>query len=166
MNGPQDPDASVGGIEAKGFSEYAALYDKYCCFGSRIRIRFYNWTSSYAAECVLVAMSNDNAIASFNAALAQPTCSKRIILGVPTGSKNQGTLRRYSNVSAIFGIPKSRVRNDDIFSASTTTTPNRQAYWHVWVRNLDQATAINVQMNVDIVYYCRFFDRKEQSALT
>ena len=165
MNSPFDPDFSAGGISAKGFSEYAALYTRYVCFGSSIKVTAYNWTSSYAAELVLVSMPRDSALASFNAALAQPNCSRRRILGLPSGSKNQTVLKAYANVAACFGVPKSRVRDDDVFTADTAGNPGRTAYWHIWARNLDQTNPINVQLVIEIIYYCRFFDRKEQAEL-
>lgn len=102
-------------------------------------------------------------MADFNAATQQTMASPLFVLGVAGASNSQRMYRRYQSTGGIFGVPKAAIQGGSEYHAAVTGDPSKQFYWHVWVRNVDQATTIITQIMVEITYYCRFYEKKEQA---
>lgn len=174
-NAPYDPLFSPGFADHQptGWDQLETLYNKYCCVGSKIRMRWSNmltigdnvtantgpWTviPDDIMEVVLVPYAHG----TLPSTTPESPYVKSIRLNPAClNSKSSGTIKHYMTCQKMFG--KTDILGDNVYSALTTQAPGHRWFWHI---NLTKplTTAGEVlgwQVEIDITYYVWFFDRK------
>jgi len=56
-------------------------------------------------------------------------------------------------------MPKIKVRTDDGLTARTNAVPDEQWFWNVLVAPADGVSSVLVNIDVEITYYIKFWDK-------
>jgi len=157
-NGPYDPYVGAGGNSCAYWDNYSALYSKYICYGSKIEVTFSNESTSYYAQAMIIpAVSTYTPGTNIDAISEQKYC-KKSTLGKSNGGGGIKKLSGYSSTNRTYGVPKIALDIDDSYSAATTSTPTRQWYWNVIMKNISTTDDMTINARVQITYYVKFFD--------
>lgn len=168
-NGPYDPDTETGGRFPLYWRNYAQLYNKYTCFGSKIKCTFVNNTDAtigaqniiYGIIPFVVPGTLPTTVSVLN---MQPQCKYKF--SRINTSAIFPEIKYYMSTKNIFGISKKKVSDDDAFSGFVSTgVPADTWNWAIYVSQPELATGVVTSTIVDvkITYYVRFFDRIEQN---
>lgn len=80
------------------------------------------------------------------------------IAGGSGATQSWRTVKNYMSVNKFFGVSKSKIRDDDIYSATITANPATQFYWAIVLYDLNKAAAIaSCRLQIDITYYVKFW---------
>lgn len=159
-NSPYDPDYTGTGGQPTGFDTYAALYNMYRCYGSKISVTFMGIASLGAAANVNVALEarpTNTLPADMTDAIGNPYVKYRT---VNYNTNSPTTLKMFMSTAKIDGLPKVAVKTADDYTAAVNTNPTAQWYWNVLMQPIVAATSTNVYAIVRITYYCEFYGRQ------
>lgn len=160
-NSPYDPDFAVGGIAALGFNQYANLYEKYRCYGSKVTVRTVLDQSSANDSYELGLIPISNGFTSNPAPeIIKMNPRGKFTLTSGSGGATKGYLKHYSNISSVLGKTKSSIRDDDQASSAINTNPEMLFYWQVGMQPADHTSTMTVIAYVEIVYYVKFEYRR------
>lgn len=153
INSLFDPDQTATGHQPLGFDEWASFYARYEVKASRIRVRIHNVHNANAMETVVYPSQASVPVTTLSTTIEQPYSRRVATAG--TNSKMTGFMTNYIGVKKLMG------RNIDSvnFTASTTANPAHQVYWVIYTSSLDGSTNVDMILEVDILYYCRFYQR-------
>lgn len=171
-NGPALPIPLTGTRQPVGFDVYKLLYDKVLCHGSRIRLQILSAgsdASSYAFAAIVPSplriLTNMAATPSIQDVMAMPYVQYDIFGA--NQAQNKTYLTKYMSTKKCLG--KRSIEYSDQFASYTTSslksdlTPALPWYWNVYVSTLNQSSKFGgtsgIYINVEIDYYCEFFDR-------
>jgi len=156
-NGPFDPAVRLGGNSPVDFGRYAAIYQRYTCYGSRIRVRFTNNTSANLAGvvCAIIA-TNDTEVVPITFGGQRHERTTR--LGATTGSSTRA-LTMYKKTGTVLGFSKAKVRTEDTLSSLVTGNPGTQWNWNVLIASNDGVSTVTCNVYTHITYYCKFYDK-------
>lgn len=161
MNSLFDPDVTGTGHQPLAFDQWSALYRKYTVLASRVDIRVN--CNSAGANYQFVVFPNTLPPASLPTAFQNSISACREI---PYAKWSQGTqimqakkLTHYCTLAGILGTSKSKIREDDQYSALNNASPAVQAYWIIGVQNCDEVTNTSFTIQYEIEYYCMMWDR-------
>ena len=133
------------------------FYSRYEVRASQILVRFHNTASGNATECVVYPSQSSAVVTGLSATIEQPYAKR----GVASGTAGQMTkyIRNY------IGCQKLNGRNLDSinFTGTASTSPVHQFYWILYTATLDPATNLDMNQEVDIIYYVRLYQRKSLS---
>lgn len=158
-NGPFDPRVASGGQFPIAYLNWANIYNKVLCFGSKIRVMaINNTTTPGAANCQISLVPINSGYTGALTALevaCQPYSRTRYIT-VQNGA-GPTILKSYMSTKKFFGIKGELDLTD--YSSVTSTTPTNQFYWRVQCDPVDGLTNPDCWFQVQITYYLRFFER-------
>lgn len=157
-NVPWDPDTRIGDTSALEYDRFAAIY-RYCrCYASKIRIKALTFNNSSAIIAVCPVTSEQPL--SFNLMMADKRAKSTQFM-TPAGMTRTG-LSSYCTTKAIFGL-KNRINDNDHeydFNNATTNIPSYNWFWYIIASTPEGLSgALNVPMEIQITYYCRFFEK-------
>lgn len=145
-----------------GFDEYASKYEKYLCYGAKIDVRAVN-ASTTAYEIGIGVLPDDSSFANFGAFIQDPGTSKLRLIGSINGGRNVVRLRRFQKTRHVFGVSKAQFEGDTNYNSDVTTIPGHEAYFIIAGRPMDGASSVTIYLRVEIIYYVKFWLRKEQA---
>lgn len=158
VNGLTDPDISGTGHKPRFFNQLATLYDRYRVYGCRVEVNAICKTAGERGVIVLTANPNDpdcvTPPTSINGAMER---------GMPyriVTDKRTSKLKQYFDVSKVWGVQRSRVRDDDVFSASSTGNPSWQTFFQLQYETLSAFASTDMECTVKITYYTSFYSPK------
>lgn len=156
-NGPFDPDFSVGGHQPLGWDQLSTLYNNVLCYGSTVKIRGTNLSTTVPLKLTLTPVVDSTAINSVT--LAETTYARTKICGTATGSSNF-YLKNHMTVRKMYGLSKLGTQDDDYISG-TTALPVNQFFWQFNMSSINSAaiTANAVTFEAEVIYYMCFFKR-------
>lgn len=156
-NGPYDPLYAAGGGTCDHFATYAALYQRYICTGSKLRVTFMNGGAN-DIMCAVIAAPDTYTPGSepLTETMEQKRCITRT-LGNNNGGNNIKVIQSYQSTARIMSVPKVTVLADDAFQSGVATIPSREWVWNILTQTADEATNTTVRFKVEITYYCKFF---------
>lgn len=171
-NGPALPIPGSGTRQPVGFDVYKRLYGKVLCHGSRIRLQILsagNDASSYSFIAVmpspLLYLSTEISTPTIQDVMATPYV-KYDVFGA-NQAQNKTYITNYISTKKCLG-KKSIDYSDDFASVTTSSqksdlTPALPWYWNVYISSLNQVSKMSsntgIYINVEIDYYCEFYDR-------
>lgn len=146
-----DPDFTSGGGQPVGFDQYATLYMNYQVLGSSIKVRLVNES---AVSCGMVVYpSITSTLVTYDEGIGN-VYSKNIVVGPLTGNNIRG-ISNFIRTKKLIGRSVDSVN----YGASITTNPASPWYWNIEGRNMDGVTNIDATLQVQLVYYVKFWNR-------
>lgn len=157
-NSVNDPEFSAGGHQPLGHDQWCAFYDKYLVMGSSIKVLIANTSNTDHIKVALLPKDESTVVSSWDTLAERPYA--KIRYGTPNnGSHSTPRLSGYMSTKKILGL-KDLSTQDDEYAAACNTDPSRPWYWHIYFQALNNTTAIILNVNVEMTYYVKFFDRK------
>lgn len=160
LNSPRDPEFAIGGTSALGFATLAAIYTRYRCYGSKIKV---TPVAENTAFEIAVQPTSDGYSSVPSPQQMQENPRTKFAVVQLTGNGVE-PMELYSTMSALLGVPKSAVNLDDGFSALTSADPARPGYWYLTVRDCTHTATITVQVYIEITYFVKFEGRRPFNA--
>lgn len=156
-----DPEWAVGGNQPTGFDQLSTLYGRYIVHGCQIKVRAVNLGAGVGK--IVVFPTTATSINNIREAIQAPYSKTRML--APTGSGQSMTyISSYSSTKSIRGITGPLV--DDELEALTTANPPKEWYWIVAGSHFDEASIIDQDWEITVVYYVDFFKRLKLSNST
>lgn len=161
-NGMFDPDQSLGGHQPRGYDQYAAIYNNYMVYASKVSYVIANSDSTTAKGIVLHQTSQAPATVAFpyhNTELPYHMGPKHLL-----GPTNEGyhdvKLKGYMTTKRIYG---DKDLEEDEFGAPISTVPIKQWYHVLSWSNYEVVfpASYNLEISLKVTYFAKFFDRKQ-----
>lgn len=170
-NGLENPLGNTPFTNAQplGYDKIGNLYQKFIVHGCKVKIEITNNTSSQSMGVVLFPTTEVNPLGTppytYAQALALPYAKDRFV-GAISGN-NKITLTNYISTNKIYGVPKSKIRDEDNFAGTTISeeiSPNSDPinawFWNLTIsNNTGVATSMSYNMVCKVTWYCEFFNR-------
>lgn len=153
INDVFDPDFSGGGLQPTGFDQYAALYGRYHVLGFRYEVEFLARTSIGTLVGAYLSPQSTLPSTATSWLVVNETARYRS-MGQATGSDTVKRIASRANIARVLGVRPGEYRSDQDFSATTSATPARVAYLHVWTKGIS-AVAVN-DLTVRLYYDVEF----------
>lgn len=163
-----DPDATGGGLQPTGFDQWSALYNRFRVMGSAIEVKVSVRPNSSVNNkklmlLVFPATFHNTTGVNWRDLAGNKYMSMKSIPGVNSG----GTciIKKYMSTRKIYGLSKTQVSDDNYTGTTAGVQPSKLWYWNTWTgpfddSNLNIQDATNLEINVKLIYYVKFFDRK------
>ena len=151
-----DPDESATGHQPLGFDQYAAFYNKYRVYGTKMKLRIVNNDSTQVDAALLASVGAFPTPTNFTEVCEQPYSVVKQLGTVNANAK--AVLKMYMSSSKIFG---DKVKEDLDYAALVTASPAKVWRYQMYFTNYAPLDAINVSALIEMEMYGEFFDRKE-----
>lgn len=154
-NGPYDPDVLVGGGQPLGYDQWANVYERYNVHASSCTITALpiNSAATGSYEIIVTPVNDTTTLSTPN---DLPYAKSRY--GGHIGGGGITTIKNYMSTKKIVGEVDI---DDEDYSASVGASPLRQWYWNITTNSLDGMTNINMYHKIRVVYYMKFYRRRE-----
>lgn len=167
LNDIWDPDGQVGGKTAYGQEYWAALYQKFTVYGSKIYAELIGTNAVNASQCcdLVYWPTASSTIGSDNDFNSVIPYAKQKIIQLGSGRTNY-RVKSYMSTAKICGVDKKRISDDPNFSGLTSVSstggasPNNLAAWFFSFQSADRVATIDCILNLKITYYVKFYGRK------
>lgn len=161
-NSINDPEYALGGGRPMYVEQFAQLYDRYVVYASNIDLAFTNTSGtggSAFAKVGVFPLSSPVPVNSTIEAIERDNCTWAQ-LGPNTGDQGILNMSMYAKSTAVLGLPNNE-GDDDVISAPINSNPTREAFWHVFAGTNDIATNTNIYVDITVVYYVKFYEKKQ-----
>lgn len=158
-NVPYDPDNRLGGDSAYEFERFANVY-RYCrCYASKINVKV--CAINQSPQIMVIVPKTTEEVVDIELARADRR-AKRTGWMNPNGSSGK-SLSNYCTTKAIFGLKQVIDDGDHDYDFNTFNNlkPAHEWWWNLIVAIPPSASQINGAVDIEIIYYCRFFERKQ-----
>lgn len=152
-----DPDVTGVGKQPYYFDQFAALYNAYCVYGSKIKI-IASSDSAASSKLIVRPTPDATAIADMDLECERPSASCVIVRSGATPR----LINRFSKTKNVMGAQGKFL--DDDYASLVTTNPTNTWFWQIATAPHDEVSTSLVNITVKVTYYARFFDRKGVSA--
>lgn len=162
MNSVYDPVYAMGGGQPMYHDELSQLYDNYCVYGSKITATFINRSATTETAFVragIYPLVNSGTAVTPDEAIERDNCIYAYV-GPNTGDQGCVTMSTYADVYKVYGRERDE-RDDALFTASTSASPVNTCFWHVFAGTIDESTALNMYVNIELIYYVKYFSRAQ-----
>ncbi len=155
-NGPYDPDFTGTGHQPRYFDQYAAIYNKYKVFASKIEIEMINGSGVAAAIFSVVPLTETVSAINWTqmAELPRAKCSEIL----PVAARYPFKVTHQATTSEIIGLQQGQIKDED-YASTVTGVPSQVWYWNLLVSSIDALTIIGVSFRLRITYDTLFYDR-------
>lgn len=168
VNDLYDPNITGTGTQPSGFDQLGALYNRWRVLASSIRIRLINNDADDGIRLSVVPINGTTThyTSGYNGSIRNPL-SKQCFAGQSTGN-NIGQVRNYINLKKLTG-DKGYMYDDRYAGGQAATSPNYDnppgivCAWNIDVTSGAVTSGITYSMDVEIQYYCEFFDRRDMT---
>lgn len=166
-----DPDFTGTGHQPYGFDQLSALYHSYRVYGSKIRVGAMQWRSAGHTTGAEPETFMDIGVFPYTQS-SPPFTGFHQMKEVPyfkfrqqasALAKGSGVIMKsFGSTTKVCGEPSSKVKYEDGYAADVTANPAIPWFWHIIVdESTDQGNSIRIEFDVDLTYYCEFYDRKD-----
>lgn len=156
MNSPFDPDFAVGGSSVPGFSDWAAIYNRYRCYRIAYDISMVTHANTGSGFSLFAVPANENiTFSGLLPALGNPytkTAPAQI-------SGHIARLRGRVSLPMINGRTSTQYKSSDSTQALTSADPAEILLLIIGCGAMDGSTVPQVDYIINIVYFVEFFDR-------
>lgn len=140
------------GGQPMGFDEWSAFYNAFEVRGSSIKLTVTNNVESNVRIAIYPAISSTAAV-GYGTILEQPyvkvgTCGS-------LNGRNTTILKSYMSVKRLEGRQIDSVN----YIGTTSASPALVRFWHIYFASMLATTALNLNVNFEVVYYVRLFRR-------
>lgn len=152
QNSVYDPYVAVGGHQPMYTDQYGAIYAEYAVTG--IAFKVYATTKSVSADALqLFVVQNLTGTADSITTTAMERKGAQLAM---FSGQQRGFCKGYMNVAYMWGVPRSRVLNDDVYSGGTLTSdPTRKTYLVLNIIN-NSATAVDYVLDLRLMFYVNY----------
>lgn len=159
LNTPYQPDNSAS---AGGYQEAFLQFSRMLCRGSAIKIRVWADTAGdqepfrlLVAPTTAAQAGTYAAYSNLSSAMNNPH-SKYVIYS--PGDKLP-TLRHYAEAAQVFSAEKHiDYKTSQMYSAGLNANPGNLVYWTVGYQSMGGTTTQNIQIQVQIDFYCEYYN--------
>jgi hypothetical protein len=137
LNSLFDPDFTGTGVQPLGYDQFSALYGRYAVTLARFDVTFANTTSLPIRVGFII--SPQSTLPANSAVWSMQPFSRSTTLGPVGSGKDVMTLNGSSSFYKEFGVTKRQFQDDADFSASTSSSPVRILYLHLYTFGLTSA---------------------------
>lgn len=164
-NSLYDPDSSVGigQNQPLGFDQLVQFYSRYRVYASKIVVRVHSLgaTGTSPYYLAVIPYNTNTSFLSDNTLekISEQPYSRYI-------TRNQydsnGYIKSVMSTAKIYGVPKTAVKVDDLYSSLVDNNPANQWAWMIAFGQLNPAvtTSTTYSMEIKITYYAEFYERK------
>lgn len=165
-NSPYDPDFSLGGTTATGYSQFCGgngPYLNYCCFGSKIIVNFMRTDTGTGPIEMFLLPSVLTTVSSTSSTQLRPQkyCKFRFVTNYQN-SKSSTTIGHYFTTSKMYG--RKSILSEDDFSAQYNANPVNEWFWNIVVQDPALTTTVTGKIWVKVKYYMCFWNRVPEAA--
>jgi len=160
MNSAYDPDPNLGSGSCAGFTEYAALYNKYLVRAIEYDIHVVNKETTIPIQVIVAPVTIDvgQNYASIDELQELPLAQNGICS--ISGGQDRVRFRGKINLAKYHGNTVSWL-SDPQYSAATSANPSTMFYLNVGASALGGTfSGLGVGMSARLTYICEFYDRK------
>lgn len=156
-NSPFDPDQTGAGVQPYGWDQIAALYSKYVCYGSKIKIYFINDSVATSFQVYLIPSAIDTPLTYTDASDLRQIPGRKMVSYTPSNNN------RRTNLIMNYAATRRVLADEDksTWNAATTADPGSLWYWFLVLdRELEgTGAATQIRFSVEITYYVKLFHR-------
>lgn len=157
-----DPDQTGAGHQPRGFDQLATLYGRYKVFRSKLEVMAVtsnNDNGGCMEITIIPTIDNSTFTGEDPERLIEIPGAKMITLAPGVESMTEISM----TTAGIYGVPRSVVNTDDLYSAVITTNPVRQWYWGIAAQVSDGISTMDAHMYTKLTYHVTLFAPKFQS---
>lgn len=151
-----DPDFTGTGGQPLGFDQYITIYNKWTVMGSKCKVNF----SNHSGDGAMVSIQGNTSNSWSNLDWLNQPLLRSACVGPSTGIGTK-TLSKYLSTASVMGVTKSKVRDEDSYSGSSSLMPSSQWYWLIKAGAMNPTASVDVDLNCTLTYYVRFYDPKQ-----
>ena len=161
-NGLFDPEQQVGGQQPLGYDQLTSFYQRYRVYACKLFVRVHSLggtgTTPYYVAVVPFIGTTYAATPWITDIAEQPYTRFK--------TRNQydsnPSIKHCMSTAKIYGVNKSTIKNDDLFSSPVSTLPTNQWSYLISIGNLNQAASAstNYMLELSLTYYCEFYERR------
>lgn len=155
-NSAYDPDFTAAGHQPRYFDQYAAVYNKYKVFGSKIEIEMINGSAVAGAIFALLPLTDTLTATAWPQIAELPRAKVSQIL--PVSSRYPFKVNHQATTAEINGLQPGQI-NDEDYGSTVTSNPSSIWYWNLTINSIDVASTIGISFRVRIVLDTLFYDR-------
>jgi len=135
-----------------------AIYSRYRVIASRCKMTVVNnnISTNNNINAVLFATTQTTAVTIGDDAEEQPD-GMEDTAGLATGPAEDNMVQ-YMKTATVLNVPNISYSTE--YSGTSTANPATQWYWRTHIAPTDGVTALNVYLNVDIIYTVELFNRR------
>lgn len=166
VNNVYDPANKTGNYGCNGFRQLGLLYDKYICYGSKIKVTA--MSNQVNTVTILTVLPSDHILSSndlINNVSGMKYAKTGKLMSIATGGSPESMVTNYISCSELFGYRKDEVKYDPSLRMRTNGNlvngvPFKTGVWNLIVRNgdPDAVHTLATILNIEITYYVEFFD--------
>jgi hypothetical protein len=150
LNSPFDPDTSLGGVSASGFSKYMAVYTKCFVLGARYRVQVCS-PGGEGFVCGTVISTNTTSLGSITQAINSGLSEHQLVQTNPDRAVFNGSL----DIGKFLDKPD--VLDDNQLFCTSGANPGQLVALHIWWASL-AGSALTFFFLIDVEYDCVFTD--------
>ncbi len=153
LNDVRDPDITGLGHQPLGFDQWMAFYQFFEVLGSQIKLKGLNESNTVSWQIACYPAIQTPSL-TISAAKEQPYVSYRFQAGAATGNQIM-RMRKYMSVRKLEGRSTASIN----FTGTASSSPSSLRFWVIQIASVNQASTINVQLDVELTYYVKLFRR-------
>jgi len=159
LNNLYDPERTGTGHQPREFDQLAALYLYYRCYSAKVEVEI-RQRASHGIRAVIVASTTGSAWTTSD----NPAEMRRAWVSPVTGSSQPAIkfTRTYSN-AAILGMSPAQYAASEDTDAVTSAAPDLPTLLHMYVEQLDGATAVDFEYSMKITFRTVFHGKRQVS---
>lgn len=159
LNDLFDPDLTGVGHQPRGFDQLTTLYQRYLVYGCKVIVEGKD-TGTNANSTVLVVNAYPNNGVNNTPGNIIDALEDRMTYTKNIDVNNTFRFSKYYDMAHLWGATKSQLRNEENYSASTNTSPNKTGVVAIGIVASD-GTVTALECTVTLVYYCAFYSPLE-----
>lgn len=161
-NSIYDPYEALGGQTAAGLQQWSMFYRNYKVHASKMVVTVDNSVIGTGCYYALVPTPTTAQLGAVSPAYfdAYPRARTGYISG-STGGIAVKRIKNFCSTASALGVRKELVRDEDDLGALVTQNPARVWGWHLLVGSTNPAINSAFNVNIKIVYYVEFYNRKD-----
>jgi len=161
LNSIYDPNLTGTGHQPLGHDQWALFYNRYLVYGCKFVVTFTSISTTDQGEIAIQLRPNSLAPSNIETIREDPLTVYKSCIGTEDAGQAIKVARGYGDVAKIRGIPKSRLKNESDYQAIFGNNPPIDPTLNIYMINQNVLNTLDMRVRVDLVYYCRFYDRKQ-----
>lgn len=158
MNGLFDPEQSAVGHQPYYRDQIAVLYERYTVHGFKIELTGTCTTGSMFFG--FKTQADTTVLSTASLGIERPDCKYALVVA---GGQPR-TISHYYPINRVFGVSKSKIMDEDNFSAEKGSDPVEQHYLQTFAQHADDSSTCIGVLTHKVTYYCRWYDRTRHAA--
>lgn len=157
LNCLYDSDITGVGAQPVWFDQMMTLYSRCLVVASKITFTVTVASSTnnmYPATVVGYPCVSLVQATNLQSAIAQKGAKYKMLIPGQT----RATISSYHRINQMFGITKAALHSEDNYAGTSAANPVNIATYIIWINNNDSAAAILTTTEVNITFYCKFYN--------